>query len=69
MNHEQNCDCDICFADELERVAEAFREIRLNKSPLASLPGWERAVHEHVGQDRANQDRTGCDQAEISAPD
>jgi hypothetical protein len=36
------CNCDACFADECELVAEAFRLIR-EGSPLSTLPGWERA--------------------------
>lgn len=40
---DPSCDCDSCFAAELERVASAFRDIRGGKSPLATLPGWEAA--------------------------
>lgn len=37
------CSCDCCFAADLERVANAYRDIRQGKSPLATLPGWEAA--------------------------
>lgn len=39
---DPSCDCDLCFADQLERVAAAYRLIR-EGSPLATLPGWDRA--------------------------
>jgi|HubBroStandDraft_1064217.scaffolds.fasta_scaffold12487_3 hypothetical protein len=47
--HPANCDCDLCFADECERVAEAYRAIRAG-TPLATLPGWERAQAAIAGE-------------------
>jgi hypothetical protein len=41
--HHPRCECDLCFAEDLERVAAAFRDIREGKSPLATLPGWDAA--------------------------